>query len=54
VADLTVLGSNAAYCTLRADRLTRVPAGVDAAEAAALILSWTTAYQLLHRAAGVQ
>jgi Alcohol dehydrogenase GroES-like domain len=27
-ADLTVLGSNAAYCTLRADRLTRVPAGV--------------------------
>jgi len=54
VADLTVLGSNAAYCTLRADRLTRVPAGVDAAEAAALILSWTTAYQLLHRAARVQ
>jgi len=28
--------------------------GVDAAEAAALILSWTTAYQLLHRAARVQ
>jgi hypothetical protein len=27
-----------------------VPAGVDAAEAAAVILSWTTAYQLLHRA----
>ena len=54
VADLTVLGSNAAYCTLRADRLTHVPAGVDAAEAAALILSWTTAYQLLHRAARVQ
>ena len=54
VADLTVLGSNAAYCTLRADRLTRVPAGLDAAEVAALILSWTTAYQLLHRAARVQ
>jgi len=54
VADLTVLGSNAAYRTLRADHLTRVPAGVDAAEAATLILSWTTAYQLLHRAAGVQ
>ena len=54
VADMTVLGSNAAYCTLRADRLTRVPAGVDTAEAAALILSWTTAYQLLHRAARVQ
>jgi NADPH:quinone reductase len=54
VADMTVLGSNAAYCTLRADRLTRVPAGLDAAEAATLILSWTTAYQLLHRAARVQ
>src|SRR5512145_1475976 len=54
VADMTVVGSNAAYRTLRADRLTRVPAGLDAAEAATLILSWTTAYQLLHRAAGVQ
>jgi NADPH:quinone reductase len=54
VADMTVVGSNAAYCTLRADHLARVPAGVDAAEAAALILSWTTAYQLLHRAARVQ
>jgi NADPH:quinone reductase len=54
VADLTVVGSNAAYRTLRADRLTRVPAGLDAAEAAALILSWTTAYQLLYRAARVQ
>ena len=54
VADMTVIGSNAAYRTLRANRVTRVPAGVDAAEAAALILSWTTAYQLLHRAARVQ
>ena len=54
VADMTVVGSNAAYRTLRADGLARVPAGVDAAEAAALILSWTTAYQLLHRAARVQ
>jgi NADPH:quinone reductase-like Zn-dependent oxidoreductase len=54
VADMTVIGSNAAYRTLRADRLTRVPGGVDAAEAATLILSWTTAYQLLHRKARVQ
>jgi NADPH:quinone reductase len=54
VADLTVVGSNAAYRTLRADRVARVPAGLDAAEAATLILSWTTAYQLLHRAARVQ
>src|SRR5215472_10070976 len=54
VADMTVVGSNAAYRTLRADRLTRVPAGLDAGEVATLILSWTTAYQLLHRAARVQ
>src|SRR5215831_3129955 len=54
VADMTVLGSNAAYRTLRADRVTRVPTDVDAAEAATLILSWTTAYQLLHRTARVQ
>jgi NADPH:quinone reductase-like Zn-dependent oxidoreductase len=54
VADMTVIGANADLCTLRADRVTRVPAGVDAAEAAALILSWTTAYQLLHRAARAQ
>src|SRR5215467_4424364 len=54
VADMTVLGSNATYRTLRASDLTRVPATVDSADAAALILSWTTAYQLLHRAALVQ
>ena len=54
VADLTVVGSNAAYRTLRALQLARVPPGVDPAEAAALILSWTTAYQLLHRTARVQ
>jgi NADPH:quinone reductase-like Zn-dependent oxidoreductase len=54
VADMTVVGSNAAYRTLRAGDLTRVPPGVDAAEAATLILSWMTAHQLLHRAAHVQ
>jgi len=54
VADMTVVGSNADYRTLRAADLARVPAGVDAAEAATLILSWTTAYQILHRSARVQ
>jgi NADPH2:quinone reductase len=54
VADMTVVGSNAMYRTLRAGDVARVPAGVDAAEAATLILSWTTAYQLLHRAARVE
>jgi NADPH:quinone reductase-like Zn-dependent oxidoreductase len=54
VADMTVVGSNAAYRTLLADRVACVPADLDPAEAATLILSWTTAYQLLHRAARVQ
>src|SRR6185503_18220561 len=54
VADMTVVGSNADYRTLRANDVARVPEGVDAAEAATLILSWTTAYQLLHRSARVQ
>ena len=54
VADMTVIGSNATYRTLRADQLTRVPPDVDTAEAATLILSWMTAFQLLHRAARVR
>jgi len=54
VADMAVVGSNAAYRTLRANDLVRVPLGIDPAEAATLILSWTTAYQLLHRTARVQ
>ncbi|QOZ73381.1 medium chain dehydrogenase/reductase family protein [Bradyrhizobium arachidis] len=54
VADMTVVGSNADYRTLQANDVARVPADVDPAEAAALILSWTTAHQLLHRAAKVR
>jgi NADPH:quinone reductase len=54
VADMTVVGSNAAYRTLRAGDVARVPASIDPAEAATLILSWTTAYQLLHRSAHVR
>lgn len=54
VADMTVLGSNAEYRTLKAKNLTRVPKEIDVAEAATLVLSWTTAYQLLHRAARVK
>lgn len=53
VADMTVVGSDALYRTLKAKDLTRVPLDVDPAEAATLILSWTTAYQLLHRSARV-
>jgi NADPH:quinone reductase-like Zn-dependent oxidoreductase len=54
VADLTVLGSNAVYRTLKAKDLARVPPRVDPAQAATIVLSWTTAYQLLHRSAKVE
>lgn len=54
VADMTVVGSNATYRTLRAKDLCRVPSSVDAAEAATLILSWATAHQLLHRSARIR
>ncbi len=54
VADLTMTGSYARYRTLRADRLVRLPPGVDSAQAATLVLSWVTAQQLLHRHARVK
>ncbi len=53
VADMTVVGSDATYRIVKAKDLTLVPEGVDAAEAATVILSWTTAYQMLHRSAKV-
>jgi NADPH:quinone reductase-like Zn-dependent oxidoreductase len=53
VADLTMCGSYARYRLLRASQLVRVPRGLDAAEVVALVLSWVTAYQLLHREARV-
>jgi NADPH:quinone reductase len=54
VAALTVTGSYARYRTIAASDLVRVPRDVDPAEAATLVLSWTTAYQLLHREARVK
>ena len=54
VADMTVVGSDATYRILKAKDLTLVPPKVDPAEAATLILSWTTAYQLLHRCAKIR
>ncbi len=53
VADLTMTGSYAQYRTLRADSVVTVDAGLDPAEATTLVLSWMTAYQLLHRDACV-
>src|SRR5208283_3697259 len=54
VADMTMTGSYAQYRTLKVDCVTAVDATLDAAEASALVLSWMTAYQLLHRDAGIR
>ncbi len=54
VADLTVIGGYAQYLCLPADELTIVPNDADPAEAVSLVLSYVTAYQMLHRAAKLQ
>lgn len=54
VADLTVIGAYSEYICLAASRLTPVPEEVDPAEAVSLILSYVTAYQMLHRTANVK
>ena len=54
VADLTVIGAQSEYVCLAEDRLTPVPDDLDAAEAVSLILPYVTAYQMLHRMAGIK
>lgn len=54
VADLTTTGSYAQFRTLEAERCTVVDTSLDPAEATSLVLSWMTAYQLLHRDACVK
>ncbi len=54
VADLTVIGAYSEYICLPESSLTLVPEGLDPAEAVSLVLSYVTAYQLLHRLARVK
>jgi NADPH:quinone reductase-like Zn-dependent oxidoreductase len=54
VADLTVIGAYSEYICLPANHLTPVPDGLDLAEVVSLILSYVTAYQMLHRIAKVK
>lgn len=54
VTDLTVIGSYAQFRTLNASDVAIVDAALDPAEATTLVLSWMTAYQLLHRDAHVK
>lgn len=54
VADLTVIGAYSEFVCLPENQLTPVPDNVDPAEAVSLILSYVTAYQMLHRIAGIE
>ena len=54
VAALTFYGSYSQYLCVPAESLVPVPPGVDSAEAVSLVLSYVTAYQMLHRLAGVR
>jgi NADPH:quinone reductase-like Zn-dependent oxidoreductase len=54
VAALTVFGGYAEYIYLTQDKLVRVPAALDPAEVAPLVLNYLVAYQVLHRMARVK
>lgn len=54
VAALTVYGGYAEYIYLDKEQLIPVPAGLDPAEAAILILNYVVAYQTLHRSVRVK
>jgi NADPH2:quinone reductase len=54
VADLTVYGAYSQYTIRPIDSLVPLPSNVDAVEAVSLVLSYTTAYQMLHRVADLK
>ena len=54
VADLTVWGAYTEYMIRPADSLAPVPTDLDPVEAVSMVLSYVTAYQMLHRVAKVQ
>jgi len=54
VADLTVWGAYTEYILRPEDALVPVPVGLDPAEAVSMVLSYVTAYQMLHRSAKVK
>ena len=54
VAAMPIHGCYAQYLCLPRRKLVPVPAGLDAAEAVALVLNYITAYQMLHRSVKAQ
>jgi NADPH:quinone reductase-like Zn-dependent oxidoreductase len=51
VAAMPIHGCYAQYVCVPQRKLVPVPAGLDAAEAVAVVLNYITAYQMLHRSA---
>lgn len=51
VAAMPISGCYSQYVCVPQRKLVSVPAGLDAAEAVAVVLNYTTAYQMLHRSA---
>jgi NADPH:quinone reductase-like Zn-dependent oxidoreductase len=54
VAAMPISGAYAQFVCLPEAELIPVPAGLDPAEAVSLVLNYITAYQMLHRSAGVK
>jgi len=54
VCDLTVTGSYSEYICVSENRLVPVPDSIDPGEAVSLVLTYVTAYQMLHRMAKVE
>ncbi|MEJ2370042.1 MAG: alcohol dehydrogenase catalytic domain-containing protein, partial [Gemmatimonadales bacterium] len=54
VAAMPISGAYAEYVCLPQRKLVPVPSGLDPAEAVSLVLNYVTAYQMLHRSAGVK
>ena len=54
VAELTVIGAYSEYICLDANSVVPVPENLDNAETVSLILSYLTAYQMLHRSASIK
>ncbi|MEM7038719.1 MAG: medium chain dehydrogenase/reductase family protein, partial [Bacteroidota bacterium] len=54
VAELSVTGAYAQYLCWHEDHLVPVPKGLDPSEAVSMILTYITAYQMLHRYAKIQ
>ena len=54
VCDLTIIGSYSEYICVSENHLVPVPDSIDPGEAVSLVLTYVTAYQMLHRVAKVE